>query len=205
YKKAGSELEGMTPDSVLDEVLSLCKEKYTRLESLIPEADFRNLERRVLLFTIDQHWRDHLLSMDYLREAIRFHGYAQKDPLMVYKKEGFDLFEKCMESIAGLVTTRMLNISIQTGNPAQAPVPQSQRPRQMVENTAEIKSGATQSPAATHPAPATNLPGTAPQSQQRKAPAPKVPVRTGPKPGRNDPCWCGSGLKYKKCHGKDED
>jgi len=203
------QLSTKTPENILDDVLALCKEKYDQLERLIPENDFRQLERRVLLMTIDQHWRDHLLSMDYLREAIRFHGYAQKDPLMVYKKEGYDLFEKCMESIATLTSVRMLNIRIEvTGQTPVAPVmPVVQKPRNLVENTSEIKANTEASKAApqsTGPATARNLPGAAPQA--RKPQAVKVPAKNmGPKVGRNDPCWCGSGKKYKKCHGEGEE
>ena len=188
YKPSAEHLATLDPHDLLDEVIDLCKEKYHSLEALIPEEDFRALERRILLFTIDQHWRDHLLAMDHLREAIRFHGYAQKDPLMVYKKEGFDLFEECLESIATLTTLRMLNVRVESGGVA-ASTPTARRPQQMVENTSEIKevkSAASSGAARPTPAP---------------APAAKVPHRAGPKVGRNDPCWCGSGKKFKKCHG----
>ena len=195
YSADTSKVETLTPEMVLDQVLEVCNAKYAQMESIIPEDDIRQLERRVLLLTIDQHWRDHLLSMDYLREAIRFHGYAQKDPLMVYKKEGYDLFEKCMESIATMTATRMLNIRVEVGSPVTPPPPQIPKPRNLVENTSEIK-GAPEAPRQGGP-----LPGSAPQ---RKPVAAKVPVRTGPTPGRNDPCWCGSGKKYKKCHGENE-
>ena len=205
YAPTVDSLQGKTPVHVLDEVLALCKERYEALERMIPDVEFRALERRVLLYTIDQHWRDHLLSMDYLREAIRFHGYAQKDPLLVYKKEGFDLFQKCMESIANFTAMSMLHIKIEMGAQQQqavAPTPQVKKPRQMIENTQEIK--ANTEAAAAAPAPARNLPGAAPQP--RKPQAVKVPQKhQGPKLGRNDVCWCGSGKKYKKCHGENED
>ena len=194
-------LDGKTAEVVLDEIVALCKEKYETLERMIPDTDFRQLERRVLLMTIDQHWRDHLLSMDYLREAIRFHGYAQKDPLMIYKKEGFELFQKCLESIATFTSMRLLNIRIEVGAPAPT-IPQPAKPQNLVENTAEIKANTEAAQAAEQSAVAKNTGNGAPR---RKAKINKVPVRSGPKPGRNDICWCGSGKKYKKCHGEGEE
>lgn len=209
------DLTGKTPDVVLEEIVTLAREKYEALETSVPDEAFRQVERQVLLRVIDQHWRDHLLSMDYLRESIRFHGYAQKDPLMVYKKEAFELFEKGMESIAVLTAAHMLNIRIEiTQNPdAQAPdahiatpaaIQAPSKPRQLIENTAEIKANTEASAKAqqAQPAEARNLPGARPQPPKKA----QAPVKTvGPKLGRNDPCWCGSGKKYKKCHGENEE
>ena len=105
-----------TPEQVLDEIIGLCKARYEKLGKIIPEADFHNIERRFLLMTIDQVWKEHLYAMDQLKDAIRFHGYAQKDPLMVYKNEGFKLFEGCLEKIATLTALRILNIRITLPN-----------------------------------------------------------------------------------------
>jgi len=182
----------LNAEQVLDEVIALCREKFEKLATIIPEADFKQLERRVLLLTLDQQWKDHLYAMDHLRESTRFQGYAQKDPLMVYKAEGFKMFQTCLESIATLTAMRLLNIRIEiTGQPVQ-PVPAPAAPQKMVENTAEIKA-ATESSA---PAPA--------PVAQRPAPKSHPQVHEGPRLGRNDLCWCGSGKKYKKCHGENE-
>jgi preprotein translocase subunit SecA len=135
--------------------------------------------------------------MDYLREAIRFHGYAQKDPLMIYKKEGFELFQKCLESIATFTSMRLLNIRIEMGAPAAPQMPLPPKPQNLVENTAEIKANTEAAPAAEAKQAA--------RTGVRKPKVNKVPVRSGPKPGRNDICWCGSGKKYKKCHGEGEE
>ena len=105
-----------TPEQVLDEIIDLCKVRYDKLTKIIPDADFRNIERRFLLMTIDQVWKEHLYAMDQLKDAIRFHGYAQKDPLMVYKNDGFKMFESCMEKIATLTALRILNIRITLPN-----------------------------------------------------------------------------------------
>ena len=241
-----------TPEQVLDEIIGLCKARYEKLGKIIPEADFRNIERRFLLMTIDQVWKEHLYAMDQLKDAIRFHGYAQKDPLMVYKNEGFKLFEGCLEKIATLTALRILNIRITLPNgmtvspdqlqlksqeqidaehkaaeAAQAqggsPTDKAAEPAEAEQLSAEgAKAAGLAGQAATsesnaiseeqqgaQPMPQSALPGTRPTVRRTYtnpavlAAARKRAQQQGPKLGRNDPCWCGSGLKYKKCHGKD--
>ena len=239
-----------TPEQVLDEIIGLCKARYDKLTKIIPEADFHNIERRFLLMTIDQVWKEHLYAMDQLKDAIRFHGYAQKDPLMVYKNEGFKLFEGCLEKIATLTALRILNIRITLPNGMTVSPDQLQLKSQEQidaekkaaaeaaqnagEGAANAEQGAEQlsaegakaaglaGQAATsesnaiseeqqgaQPMPQSALPGTRPTVRRTYtnpavlAAAKKRAQQAGPKLGRNDPCWCGSGLKYKKCHGKD--
>ncbi|WP_407442108.1 preprotein translocase subunit SecA [Fibrobacter sp.] len=248
-----------TPEQVLDEVIDLCKVRYDKLTKIIPEADFGNIERRFLLMTIDQVWKEHLYAMDQLKDAIRFHGYAQKDPLMVYKSEGFKMFQGCLEKIATLTALRILNIRItlpngMTVSPDQLQLKskeQIEAERKAAEEAAQNSAGAQQESAepkqeqlsaegakaaglageaaasetnaisgqqqeqqaASQPMPQSALPGTRPRVRRTYinpaiAAAAEAHKRAqqqaaGPKLGRNDPCWCGSGLKYKKCHGKD--
>ena len=238
-----------TPEQVLDEIIGLCKARYDKLTKIIPEADFRNIERRFLLMTIDQVWKEHLYAMDQLKDSIRFHGYAQKDPLMVYKNEGFKLFEGCLEKIATLTMLRILNIRItlpngmtvspdqlqlksqeqidaekkaaqEAGNaPAEANGAADQDAEQLSAEGAKAAglagaAAASESNAlsedqqANQPMPQSALPGTRQVRRTYTNPAIMEAARrraqaAGPKLGRNDPCWCGSGLKYKKCHGKD--
>jgi len=232
-----------TPEQVLDEVIGMCKARYEKLGKIIPEADFRNIERRFLLMTIDQVWKEHLYAMDQLKDAIRFHGYAQKDPLMVYKNEGFKLFEGCLEKIATLTALRILNIRITLPNGMTVSPDQLQLKSQEqidAEKKAAQEAGkddsANSEQLSAEGAQAAGLAGTAAHSQsnaitedqqaqqpmsQSALPGTRPTVRrtytnpaileaarrraqaAGPKLGRNDPCWCGSGLKYKKCHGKD--
>ncbi len=238
-----------TPDQVLDEIIELCKARYDKLTKIIPDADFRNIERRFLLMTIDQVWKEHLYAMDQLKDAIRFHGYAQKDPLMIYKNEGYKMFEGCIEKIATLTMLRILNIRItlpngQTVSPDQLqlreqPKPESeagdgqqeaaqsaetaQAPEQpstegakaaglagqaASSETNAISEGQQAASEAAQPMPQSALPGTRPTVRRTYtnpavAAAARRAQQAGPKLGRNDPCWCGSGLKYKKCHGKD--
>ena len=245
-----------TPEQVLDEIIDLCKARYDKLTKIIPDADFRNIERRFLLMTIDQVWKEHLYAMDQLKDAIRFHGYAQKDPLMVYKNEGYKLFEGTLEKIATLTALRILNIRItlpngMTVSPDQLKLRQiseqeangaaneskqesaqpaegtsaepAQAPEQLSTEGAKAaglagQAATSQSNAITEeqqaasnaaqPMPQSALPGTRPTVRRTYlnpavAAAQKRAQQAGPKLGRNDPCWCGSGLKYKKCHGKD--
>lgn len=224
YNLSKEEATSKTAENVLDEVLDLCKKKYDKLIEIIPDKDFRNLERHLLLRTIDQHWKEHLYAMDQLKDSIRFHGYAQKDPLMVYKGEGFKLFEKCLESIAMLVTMRILNIRIQLPNGMSVPpemlvkredAPKSNNPDEVApEDKMEVSIAqesippkpeaptqtVTNKEPENSPMPQSALPGTRPI---RRRP---MPIKSDtPKVGRNDPCWCGSGLKFKKCHGKNEE
>ena len=259
YNLSFDEATKKTPEQVLDEIIDLCKARYDKLTKIIPDSDFRNIERRFLLMTIDQVWKEHLYAMDQLKDAIRFHGYAQKDPLMIYKNEGYKMFEGCIEKIATLTALRILNIRItlpngQTVSPDQlqlrerpatenagdgsassptdkVPASTEQGRSEPAEGTsAESMEGAkaaglagqaassetnalsesqqAASEAAPQPMPQSALPGTRPTVRRTYtnpavAAAARRAQQAGPKLGRNDPCWCGSGLKYKKCHGKD--
>ena len=241
-----------TPEQVLDEIIGMCKARYEKLTKIIPEADFRNIERRFLLMTIDQVWKEHLYAMDQLKDSIRFHGYAQKDPLMVYKNEGYKLFEGCMEKIATLTALRILNIRITLPNGVTVSPDQLQlKSQEQIEaekkaaEEAQAANGAASDDAASdvkesteapaeemsaegakpaglagqaatsetnaiseeqqeaQPMPQSALPGTRQVNPAMLAAARRRAQQQAPKLGRNDPCWCGSGLKYKKCHGKD--
>ena len=246
-----------TPEQVLDDVIGLCKARYDKLTKIIPDADFRNIERRFLLMTIDQVWKEHLYAMDQLKDAIRFHGYAQKDPLMVYKNDGFRMFESCLEKIATLTALRILNIRITLPNGMTVSPDQLQlKSQEQIDAERKAADGSTSSPTDKVPEPAegtsadaqpsqeaseqlssegakaaglagqaasseTNalseeqpanqampqsaLPGTRPNrvNPALAAAVKRAQKQAGAKLGRNDLCWCGSGLKYKKCHGKD--
>ena len=239
-----------TPEQVLDEVIGLCKARYDKLTKIIPDTDFRNIERRFLLMTIDQVWKEHLYAMDQLKDAIRFHGYAQKDPLMVYKNDGFKMFESCLEKIATLTALRILNIRITLPNGMTVSPDQLQLKSQEQidaerkaaaetrDESGETREGAEQSAESAEqlssegakaaglagqaassetnaisedegdgrPMPQSALPGTRQNRAMNPALAAAVKraqKQAGAKLGRNDLCWCGSGLKYKKCHGKD--
>ena len=238
YNPSEEERAQKSADQVLDEVIALCQKKYDKLVEIIPDNDFRTIERRIFLYTIDQHWKENLYAMDQLKDAIRYQGYAQKDPLVMYKNQAFTIFQNCLESIATLTAQRILNIRIQLANgvsvapeqiqkvnrPAPQQVPQNaenaqpaqpneaaQAPAAPAAEPASAEQPAEEAPKAVDPvpeAPSSNaipssaLPGTRPEALRRRT-IPGAQVKSaGPKLGRNDLCWCGSGLKYKKCHGK---
>ena len=183
YKPTQEELAGMTADQVLDEVIKLYRERYEKIGKILPPPELERFERTVLLHSIDTQWKDHLYGMDHLRDATRFHGYAQKDPLIVYKSEGFKMFQECLETIASKTITGILNVRVELNGQSipLASVPTPQKPTMTVESR-----------------------GTPPPPANRAANRPAKPaqvINQVPKVGRNDPCPCGSGKKYKQCHG----
>jgi preprotein translocase subunit SecA len=143
-------------------------------DALVEKVRQRYEERRIILDIVDTQWKDHLLSLDHLKEGIGLRGYGQKDPLVEFKKEAFTLFEDMMARIDN-ETIRYLFL-IQPARPEDEAREIERRQRRQQQQL-QFQAGAAQ------------------------AEAPK-PVRTGAKVGRNDPCPCGSGKKYKKCCGK---
>ena len=138
----------------------------------------RQLERILLLQTFDTLWKEHLLQMDHLREGVGLRGYGQKDPLLEYKKEGFKLFSIMMATFAEEVVSKLFRVQV-TSEASLAKTEEASRVLQ--------------------PAQAVNG---APMSASTQSAAFSQPLADAGEVGRNDPCPCGSGLKYKKCHGK---
>ena len=149
------------------------RQRYEEKEALFGPAMMRWLERRIILDIVDTQWKDHLLSLDHLKEGIGLRGYGQKDPLVEFKKEAFILFEEMMDRIDS-ETIRYLFL-IQPAKPEDEAREIERRQRRQQQQL-QYQTGPAQ------------------------AEAPK-PVRAGAKIGRNDPCPCGSGKKYKKCCG----
>ncbi|MDR0518303.1 MAG: preprotein translocase subunit SecA [Fibromonadaceae bacterium] len=189
YKPSPEHLTSMNAEQVLDEVIGLYKERYAKIESMLPSGELARFERTVLLHSIDAQWKDHLYGMDHLREATRFHGYAQRDPLIVYKAEGFKMFQECLETIATNTVMGILNVKVEVNGQSipLAMVPTPQRPTMTFEN--RNAAGETIAPQG--------------MRQQKQAQKPAQVVNRTPKVGRNDPCPCGSGKKYKQCHGNE--
>jgi len=150
------------------------------------EASFHQYERYVMLQILDAHWREHLAALDHLRQGIHLRGYAQKNPKQEYKREAFELFGAMVESVKLEVIKTLTAVEIRTQEDIK-PDDQSH-----VENVKPIHASS----------------GDATQAEPDNgevavAEAPKMkPVRAAQKIGRNDPCPCGSGKKYKHCHGK---
>jgi preprotein translocase subunit SecA len=172
-KAAGLDPKTMSHDELAGGLAERVKVRYEEKEKLFGTEMMRFLERRVILDIVDAQWKDHLLSLDHLKEGIGLRGYGQKDPLVEFKKEAFTLFEDMMERIDS-DTVRFLFL-MQPAKPEQEAREIEERHKRQ---QAQIRFSA--GPAQAEP--------------------PK-PVRSGAKVGRNDPCPCGSGKKYKKCHG----
>jgi preprotein translocase subunit SecA len=164
----------LTHDQLSDALVDKVRLRYEEKEALFGPQMMRWLERRIILDIVDTQWKDHLLSLDHLKEGIGLRGYGQKDPLVEFKKEAFTLFEDMMGRIDG-ETIRYLFL-IQPARPEEEAREIERRQRRQQQQL-QYQAGPAQ------------------------AEAPK-PVRTGAKVGRNDPCPCGSGKKYKKCCGQ---
>jgi preprotein translocase subunit SecA len=164
----------LTHDQLSDALVEKVRQRYEEKEALFGPPMMRWLERRIILDIVDTQWKDHLLSLDHLKEGIGLRGYGQKDPLVEFKKEAFTLFEEMMGRIDS-ETIRYLFL-IQPARPEEEAREIERRQRRQQQQL-QYQTGPAQ------------------------AEAPK-PVRTGAKVGRNDSCPCGSGKKYKKCCGK---
>ena len=149
----------------------------------------------MILQVVDQRWREHLEAMDYLREGVHLRAFAQKDPLVEYRGEGHILFEQLGDTIRQEVVFTLFHVAVTVEDPALEPAPSRDGDLQYQH---EISSGADAIAAAGAAGAATGngAPALAPVSQ------PQGPVVNEHKDlGRNDPCWCGSGKKFKRCHG----
>jgi preprotein translocase subunit SecA len=172
-KAAGIDIANLNHDTLADALIEKVNARYEEKEKLFSAATLRWLERRILLDVVDAQWKDHLLSLDHLKEGINLRGYGQKDPLVEFKREAFTLFDDLMDRI-DKESVRFLFL-MQPARPEEEAKQIERRQRQQQQNL-QFQAGPAQ------------------------AEAPK-PVRSGAKVGRNDPCPCGSGKKYKKCHG----
>jgi len=162
--------EGIADEELLKRVNEVTEQHFAAKVVQYGDQLMRMAEKRVLLQTLDQLWKDHLLSLDQLRQGIHLRGYGQRDPLNEYKQEAFSLFEQMLNQLRELVVTRLSHLEIHMEAPPQMP-PQPQR--KMFESR--------QDPAALDTTP--------------------IPANPSPRIGRNDPCPCGSGKKFKHCHG----
>ncbi len=179
--------ETLTDEDILDAVLKAGDAAFQDKLDRVGLEQFTPFMRMVLLQSIDQHWREHLASLDYLRQGIHLRGYAQKNPKQEYKREAFELFSQLLDAVKLEVTRVLLNVRIQSQEEATAAA-------DAIEQRAENVSNVTY----THP----NEDGSVSQDAAPVAGGTQaVPSEWG-HVGRNDPCPCGSGKKFKACHGK---
>ena len=173
----------ITDENIYERIFSHFESSYqTKAETLGDELLVR-LEKEITLMILDRHWKDHLAAMDYLRQGIGLRGYAQKNPVQEYKRESFEMFTTMLDGINYEVVQALTRVRIRNEEPVEA-LEQRHQPDQ------EIKM---EHASALHPL-------TSEQSQEEDPHQPFV--RKEPKLGRNEPCWCGSGKKFKQCHGK---
>jgi len=192
--KAGLDLAKMGDQEIAEELWRRIESKYEEKESRVGAELVRLLERDVLLRYVDLAWKDHLLALDHLREGIGLRGYGQRDPLQEYKKESFELFGALKERVEDSVVKTLFRLE---------PVSEEQlaRERERRERSAPASRLVFGAPAGPSPPSAAARDSDSPFGAAAQAPVTQQPVRVEKTPGRNDPCWCGSGKKYKKCHG----
>ncbi|MCX2863368.1 preprotein translocase subunit SecA [Paucibacter sp. PLA-PC-4] len=173
--------DSITDEDILAKVVSAGDALFADKLERVGVEQFSPFMRMVLLQSIDQHWREHLAALDYLRQGIHLRGYAQKNPKQEYKREAFELFSQLLDVVKMEVTRTLLNVRIQSQEEVA-------RAAEAIEERAEHISNVTY----THP----NEDGSVSQDAAEPAVSQYAHV------GRNDPCPCGSGKKYKACHGK---
>ncbi len=206
-EKEGIDADTLNRQELGDAIFEKLKERYDAKERLIGPDAMRHHERIIMLSVLDQHWKDHLLNMDHLREGIGLRGYGQHDPLVEYKRESFDMFEEMMQRFQEETVRYLYLMQVIE---AQQPVPQHMAPSNGDGNAlAAVGTGSRRMRQAT-----TSIDEMEEAFQRRKKreleqarmagsgdQGPVQQVIRGDKVGRNDPCPCGSGKKYKKCCG----
>jgi preprotein translocase subunit SecA len=174
-------------------ILSVLEQIYADKEKVAGSPVMRHFEKAVMLQVLDGHWKDHLAAMDYLRQGIHLRGYAQKNPKQEYKREAYELFTEMLERIKGEVIGLLSKVQVR----AEADVEkvEEQRRHQVPMNFQHAEAS---------PLAASEEEAAQPVAAEEHGEAAKAQpfVRTGRKVGRNEPCPCGSGKKYKQCHGK---
>jgi len=196
-KLTPEKFQSLGEQGVKDEIVKAAEEFYRRKEEQISPELMSTLEKMAMLQVIDAKWRDHLREMDDLKEGIHLRGYGQKDPLVEYKTEAFKMFMELMELIANDALNLVFKFFPERVD--QVPAQRGRRPvrREDMVMTHESALGAGFE-AGKEPVPA-DASGNVMQGGAR--PPRNQPIRVGEKVGRNDPCPCGSGKKYKNCHG----
>ena len=169
-------------ENLLERVRAEAGKVFDEKVELVGGENFTQFERMVLLQSIDTHWREHLSSLDYLRQGIHLRGYAQKQPKQEYKREAFELFGQLLDAVKNDVTKVLMTVQIQSGEQLEQAAVDMETRGESISNV-------------TYSAPTeTGEVETVVDEQTVKAAVPRV--------GRNEPCPCGSGKKYKQCHGK---
>jgi preprotein translocase subunit SecA len=190
------EVDVANREELVDEFVDDALETYEEREQALGAELAREVERYIILQTVDQRWREHLESMDYLREGVHLRAFAQKDPLVEYRGEGHAMFEELGQTIREEVVFTLFHVAVQVEEPALQPM---QARDSSLHYEHETSAGADVIAAAGGTATALAAPPALSDGSGSFAQAPVVNEHKDL--GRNDPCWCGSGKKFKRCHG----
>jgi preprotein translocase subunit SecA len=205
-----NESQSIDADEILDAVTAAADEAYEAKVTQVGRESFSAFERSIMLQTLDRSWREHLAALDHLRQGIHLRGYAQKNPKQEYKREAFELFAAMLDAVKLEVTRIVMNVQIQSPEQLEQAAEQYEEQGSHLENVEFRHADYSDSNAATAVAAApvaadaaATMIGDAMSHAPRGGAAVAPRASDGiPKVGRNDPCPCGSGKKYKQCHGK---
>ena len=177
--------QALNDEGIVERVNQLATEAYVAKQAEIGRENWIPFERSVLLQAIDHHWREHLAALDQLRQGIHLRGYAQKNPKQEYKREAFELFQAFLETVKYEVTKTLMTVRVRSREDVEAAEAQARREAEELEARMRLQHAV------------------AGAEEPEESPEALAPFkRFGKKIGRNDPCPCGSGKKYKACHGK---
>ncbi len=171
----------LTDDEILARIVADADDSYEAKVALVSGSVFHQFERNVMLQTLDNDWREHLAALDHLRQGIHLRGYAQKNPKQEYKREAFELFEALLDNVRKEVTRVVFTVQIRSPEDVEETAPHAD-----VQNVKYQHADYDEA-----------LAGNSEETEVARQ-----PTQAGPKVGRNDPCPCGSGKKYKQCHGR---
>jgi preprotein translocase subunit SecA len=184
----------VTDEDLVEKVIAAAHAAFAAKVEQVGEENFTHFERMVLLQSIDSHWREHLAALDYLRQGIHLRGYAQKQPKQEYKREAFELFGQMLDAVKNEVTKVLMTVKVQSGEQLEQAADDLEDRAERIANvtyTAPTETGEVQSTVDERTA-----------QQAHAAVAAAAAVAAMPRVGRNDPCPCGSGKKFKQCHGQ---
>ncbi|QBQ96622.1 preprotein translocase subunit SecA [Paraburkholderia pallida] len=196
-----NESSSIDADEILEAVLAAADEAYEQKVALVGRESFSAFERSVMLQTLDRSWREHLAALDHLRQGIHLRGYAQKNPKQEYKREAFELFAAMLDAVKTEVTRIVMNVQIQSPQQLEEVAEQmDEQGSHLVDNVEFRHAEFAEAEAA--PIAAAPVAADAAAAMVGAAMSHAHAGDSVPKVGRNDPCPCGSGKKYKQCHGK---
>ncbi|MEN2271116.1 preprotein translocase subunit SecA [Vibrio diabolicus] len=175
-------------EALREKIINLAVEVYKEKEEVVGAQVLRNFEKSVMLQTLDTLWKEHLAAMDHLRQGIHLRGYAQKNPKQEYKRESFELFEGLLEALKTDVITVLSRVRVQQQEEVERMEEQRRAQAEEAARRAQAQHAAAQNPLS--------------EGEEPEEGSNQPMVRDERKVGRNEPCPCGSGKKYKQCHGK---